>query len=232
MENDDDSPWMHDDDMDYDHHHHQPVASTSAPSAGARHEHRIALQEYDRMAGRYYDEGYRAGITSGKESRLQQGFDQGYAISAPLARQLGHLRGIASTVLALLTTTSGAKYSSPLLDHFASSQEKEGVVSRLREVVSMLGALGQDDVVPVDQEAEQHKKEHDGDTGESLATMERIQMHQLDSMMQRLGQRQGSLPRAKTGLEECKQRLQQVLDACGMGTLPLEVADDSNAMTL
>ncbi|SGY79394.1 BQ5605_C008g05120 [Microbotryum silenes-dioicae] len=225
MDNDDDSPWMQDDDIDF---HHQPGSSTSAPSAHAsRHEDRIAQQEYNKMAARYHDEGYRAGITSGKESSLQQGFDEGYSISAPLARQLGHLRGIATTLLAILTTNSGAKYSSPVLDHFSSAEEKERVVTALRDVVSCLGALSQEDVVPVDQEAEEHKKEHDGDAGENLKTIERNQINQLNAMMQGLGAGQESVPRSKPGLEECKQRLQIVLDACGMGSIPLHFSEGS-----
>lgn len=41
----------------------------------------------------FYDVGYREGITAGKLSTLQAGFDQGFNLSAPLGRARGDLRG-------------------------------------------------------------------------------------------------------------------------------------------
>lgn len=164
--------------------------------------------------------GYRDGITAGKNARLQAGFDQGFALAAPSARELGSLRGIAASLLTLLTTTSASKYSAPILGALDSTEGgKERTVAELREVVTALGKLDETKVLPVDQEAEEHAKSHEGE-GVSLVMHERREMREMEVMLGGLGGSKEEEER-KGGLEECRERLESLLDRCGLvGLLP------------
>ncbi|RXK34698.1 hypothetical protein M231_08050 [Tremella mesenterica] len=59
----------------------------------------LTEREYDRMVARYTDAGYREGITDGKLSTLQQGFDESFELSVPSSRRLGLLRGRTAALL-------------------------------------------------------------------------------------------------------------------------------------
>ncbi|GAW04126.1 protein [Lentinula edodes] len=53
------------------------------------------------MSSEFTTTGYREGITAGKESALQEGFDTGFAtIGTPIGREVGMLRGMVSALLA------------------------------------------------------------------------------------------------------------------------------------
>lgn len=88
--------------------------------------------------------GYREGITSGKESALQEGFDDGFArIGAPLGRELGLLRGVASALLSFLV---------PIAD--------SNMVNEVKDISAKLANVRLTDIAPRDLEAEQHAREH------------------------------------------------------------------------
>ncbi|BGP15066.1 hypothetical protein JCM10213_002790 [Rhodosporidiobolus nylandii] len=201
----DDSPWMSDDEVD----------ASPATAAASVAPDRISQAEWDKLANRYNDAGYRDGITAGKNARLQNGFDQGFALASPYARELGALRGIAASLLALLTTTGGsAKYAGPVVAVLDArgTGAKEQVVAELREVVNALGKLDANKVLPPDEEAEQHAREHE-DEGLSEVMRQRKEMREMEELMGGLG---GAKTEQGSGVEECRRRLAEVLKVVGL----------------
>ena len=136
--------------------------------------------------------GYREGITAGKESTVQAGFDAGYAqVGVPLGRQIGLLRG---TALALMT----------FIDSPQPSQPTETFTEALREIRAISAQLSDirfSDIVPRDLEAEAHAREHLADGESDLPVIEldenglvqdgeaieRRKMEQLEDMMSSVG---------------------------------------------
>lgn len=120
--------------------------------------------------------GYREGITAGKESALQSGFDAGFAeIGVPLGREIGLLRGIASAISALLSSD-------------VEIENKEAMITNVREIQSQLSEVRFSDIVPRDLEAEEHAKEHlaaegDDDIIEDEDLVEKRRMERLEDMM-------------------------------------------------
>jgi len=88
--------------------------------------------------------GYREGVTAGKTSALQEGFDAGFAESGvPLGRQVGHARGMA-TALAGLPSFKERETVEKLLDELNSvrlSDIGEELGGRLAGVVQQAEAL-------------------------------------------------------------------------------------------
>lgn len=91
--------------------------------------------------------GYREGITAGKESALQDGFDDGFAsVGAPLGRQVGTLRGKANAALALCLRL-----------------EVHALEEELRDIVQALSRIRLSALAPPDMQAIEHAKEHESD---------------------------------------------------------------------
>ncbi|GAA5955144.1 hypothetical protein JCM3765_003207 [Sporobolomyces pararoseus] len=198
-------PWMDEDE-----------AAASTATAGASSSTQISEQEWDKLSSRFSDAGYRDGITAGKNSKLQTGFDQGFAIAAPFARELGSLRGIAASLLSLLTTASGAKHASTLLESLEQSSvggsvSKDSLVTELREIVNALGKLDANKILPIDKEAEEHAKSHE-DEGISQHMKDRKEMREMEDMLSGIGGK--ATP--SSGVEECRKRLEGVLAVFGM----------------
>lgn len=92
--------------------------------------------------------GYREGITAGKESALQQGFDDGFAhTGAPLGRELGILRGLCSALIALLSRPQ-------------PTDAAQVALAEARDIASQLANVRFSDIVPPDLEAIAHAREH------------------------------------------------------------------------
>ncbi len=130
-----------------------------------------------------FQAGYREGITAGKESALQGGFDEGFAqTGAPLGRQLGLFRGFASALLSYLSNMPD-----PLPQHEALMQET-------RVISAALGNIRFSDIVPPDLEAEAHAREHletannddDGDLVPNEELQEKRDMEGLEDSMTRM----------------------------------------------
>ena len=91
--------------------------------------------------------GYRDGITAGKESALQEGFDAGFAqTGAPLGRELGLLRGLASALLhhhhlSLAQQQQQQQHEEPT--HTVSESH-----SAVRKIVDALAAVRFADIAP------------------------------------------------------------------------------------
>ncbi|KAL5518549.1 hypothetical protein ACEPAH_231 [Sanghuangporus vaninii] len=153
-------------------------------------------REWTRMSNEFVNAGYREGITAGKESALQGGFDTGFAnTGAPIGREVGNLRGLAAGALSLLESTR------PLV---SERGDKEQLLSETREIVNGLAHLQLMDLVPPDEEALAHAKEHaESDGGESLVLAVSSETRQ----------------KALSDLSSLRQRLERLLEALGLQSL-------------
>lgn len=134
--------------------------------------------------------GYREGITAGKLSTLQEGFDEGFNLAAPVGRTRGILRGQANAAHFYLSEykskrgggkrrvgpgpgrtqdSAGAVSPASHLD----DEEKENTSREARAILRDLDALDVDVLLEPDWEAKQHEAEHRGDAGGSGATLGR-----------------------------------------------------------
>jgi hypothetical protein len=123
--------------------------------------------------------GYREGITAGKESALQEGFDTGFAnVGAPLGRDIGFLRGMSSALVAFLNSSA------------CQHVEKESLLAEARAVAASLAVVRFTDVVPRDLEAEEHAREHLADSDDPMDENEELsdkrKMEGLEDMLSRL----------------------------------------------
>ncbi|EMD39996.1 hypothetical protein CERSUDRAFT_112239 [Gelatoporia subvermispora B] len=144
-----------------------------------------ALQdsEWSKLSSDFTNAGYREGITAGKESALQEGFDDGFAtVGAPLGRELGLLRGMASALLSFLSRPANS--------------EKQIALEEARDIVAQLGDVRFSDIVPPDLEAERHAREHleaereaddDADLEMNEELKEKRAVETLEDMMKRMG---------------------------------------------
>ncbi|KDN52144.1 hypothetical protein K437DRAFT_293223 [Tilletiaria anomala UBC 951] len=72
------------------------LSTSEDPHSTERPFHAIGMEERDsrKLMATFEDTGYREGITAGKLSTLQEGFDEAFAdIGVPLGRRLGSLKG-------------------------------------------------------------------------------------------------------------------------------------------
>ncbi|KAL5534661.1 hypothetical protein ACEPAG_1125 [Sanghuangporus baumii] len=153
-------------------------------------------REWTRMSNEFVNAGYREGITAGKESALQGGFDTGFAnTGAPIGREVGNLRGLAAGALSLLES------SRPLV---SERGDKEQLLSDIREIVNGLARLQFTDLAPLDEEALAHAKEHaESNGGESSLSASSSETRQ----------------KALSDLSSLRQRLDRLLEALGLQSL-------------
>ena len=174
--------------------------------------------------------GYREGITAGKESALQAGFDAGYAqVGVPLGREIGLLRG---TALALTTFIDSQQPPQPV-------EIQNEVMKEIRAISAQLSCIRFSDIVPRDLEAEAHAREHlaesEGDLPvhgldenglvEDEEAMEKRKIEQLEDMMSSFGTNPGpssNLPRP--GPEEVKAIRKRLLDVARVLGLELDLS--------
>ncbi|WVN89504.1 uncharacterized protein L203_104729 [Cryptococcus depauperatus CBS 7841] len=154
----------------------------------------LVNQEYVRLATKYTDAGYREGITDGKLSTLQQGFDESFAQSVPLSRTIGCIRGRAAALLAFLT----------LYPPSSASVEDE-----LRDLISDMSAVRRDQVLPEDEERVQHEREDH--LAFELDTNHYREMENLDKALDTLGKEADEeVKKDLKVLEELQKRLQDL----------------------
>ncbi|KAI0000296.1 hypothetical protein BJV77DRAFT_1063742 [Russula vinacea] len=127
---DDESPW------------------DDTPSAGTTH----VDAEWTKISSSFQNAGYREGITAGKDGALQEGFDAGFAqTGAPLGRELGLLRGLASALIHHHHYLSQAQQQ----QQQQQQQEEPGPPSAAQEIFDALAAVRFADITP------QHSKRQD-----------------------------------------------------------------------
>ncbi|KAG8955867.1 hypothetical protein FRC04_006314 [Tulasnella sp. 424] len=118
---------------------------------------KLADREWNRLQEGFMNDGYREGITAGKEGALQEGFDDGFASDGvPLGQRVGTLRGIAAGLQAFVTTglPGAASISAP-------QSGQPSVEAEVRAIVAGLAGLEIGDLMPPDLLAEQHNLEHE-----------------------------------------------------------------------
>jgi hypothetical protein len=161
-----------------------------------------------------FQTGYREGITAGKESALQEGFDDGFAhVGAPLGHELGVLRGIASALLSFLPMNSSHR------------PEQEAMIIEARDIASQLANIRFVDIAPRDLEAEEHARQHmetdDSELEMDEEVAEKRKMEELEDMLAQLtagtntGQNRSGRPTAED-TRLLKARLQVLTQALGL----------------
>lgn len=117
---------------------------------GADPQTTVADREWNKLSTDFMNAGYREGITAGKESALQEGFDDGFAsVGAPLGRQVGTLRGTANAALALCLRRQ--------------SQSDHALEDELRDIGRCLSNAKLSSLAPPDMQAIEHAKTHESD---------------------------------------------------------------------
>ena len=169
--------------------------------------------------------GYREGISAGRLSTMQNGFDQGYAVGAPLGRQIGELRGVAASLLAYLTssTSTGKSAAATITSpNIVDDTARKEVIEKMRDLIRRLGKLRLKDLAPRDHEAEQHAIDH----GEEIQVPQDLQdkrdMEALEDSMNGLGA--SATKQQASGLEElqaCRVQLRELLNAVGLQALQI-----------
>nr|GAT60450.1 predicted protein [Mycena chlorophos] len=136
--------------------------------------------EWSKIASEFTNAGYREGITAGKESALQEGFDAGFAqVGVPLGREIGHLRGAVSAIVAFLQSPH------------CQRDDKTALLAEARSIAVSLADIRFSDIAPRDLEAEAHAREHlalDDDEGvdENPELKEKREMEALEDMLGKL----------------------------------------------
>ncbi|KAI6005375.1 hypothetical protein EDC04DRAFT_1009729 [Pisolithus marmoratus] len=128
------------------------------------------------LSTRFTNSGYRQGIIAGKEAALQQGFDLGFAnTGAPIGRELGTLRGIASALVSFLSSINATRAE----------------LDEARDIAASLSRIRFNDIAPPDIEAEQHAREHlhEDDPGlvQTEALSQKREMEILEDMLSHMG---------------------------------------------
>jgi len=159
-----------------------------------------AAREWARISESFVNDGYREGITAGKEGALQEGFDDGFArIGVPLGQKVGTLRGIASGLAAFLRNST-----------------QTDVVQEVRAIAQGLDRIQLADIAPPDLEAEEHNRLHGAEDTE-VRDPEVDEMDDISSAFQGLGTKDTAKRRdqrraeASAELQSLERRLSTVL---------------------
>ncbi|WVR04608.1 hypothetical protein IAU60_001618 [Kwoniella sp. DSM 27419] len=162
----------------------------------------LVNQEYTRLSNKFSDAGYREGITDGKLSTLQQGFDQGFAQSVPLSRRVGMVRGRAAALLAVITTGPAPKPS-----HASADLE-----DTTRTIIRRLGVLRRDEVLAEDQERIEHERdEHPEGEGFELEPTDQRDMEGLEKSLGLMGGKgDGAVEDGEVVLARLEAELQEI----------------------
>ncbi|UZJ55113.1 hypothetical protein CBS101457_004433 [Exobasidium rhododendri] len=113
-----------------------------------RNDYAMATRDTSKVQSKLFDEGYRVGITTGKEAMIQPGFDTGYnEKGAPVGKKYGVLMGTIGAMEFYLNKNEDATKS--LQDVLSLKAEVEG--------------LKMHDMIERDWEALEHEREHGAD---------------------------------------------------------------------
>ncbi|KAJ3711844.1 hypothetical protein DFJ43DRAFT_86769 [Lentinula guzmanii] len=167
--------------------------------------------EWTKLSTEFTTTGYREGITAGKESALQQGFDVGFAtVGAPIGREVGILRGMISALLASISLNG------------ENIPGGEFTLIEARSIASQLSNIRFSEIAPRDLEAEAHTREHlemdEDDTGiqENDEFLHKRRMEGLEDMLAELssGVSSHSSEQHKPTLEDVHMLKQRTLSLC------------------
>ncbi|CEH12538.1 Predicted oxidoreductase [Ceraceosorus bombacis] len=147
--------------------------SSRQPQAKADQALSMGQRDRDRIGAKFYDAGYREGITAGKESAIQSGFDEAFEqVGAPVGRRVGRLRGRTATLLQFLSNLSAEdqRMSSNAPSSKERSAQTQQLQTRLRVLISELSRLKLAQLAEPDYEALEHEGEHALGDGEHQAS--------------------------------------------------------------
>ncbi|OWZ33002.1 hypothetical protein C356_05559 [Cryptococcus neoformans c45] len=170
----------------------------NAPQQGGSRDP-LVEQEYTRIASKYSDAGYREGITDGKLSTLQQGFDEAFAQSVSLSRRMGALRGRAAALLAFAkaSSSSSSPTSVPILNSISHSQQ--ALLDDLHDYIKQLSSIRRSEVLPEDLERIAHEREDHAAASAStsngvfeLDTTDEREMESLEKSLEMFGSASGT----------------------------------------
>ncbi|KAJ1024399.1 hypothetical protein NDA18_004566 [Ustilago nuda] len=176
----------------------------------------MAERDSAKVEAQFHDTGYREGITAGKLSTLQQGFNTGFnEVGALLGRQLGQLRGQVAALLFLTSTlfpdststfagntcrarrvamSPSSGFVLPLLKHPQLEQARR----ELEELAKELDAVTLEKIAEPDYEALEHEREHaaedggdGGGEGEGVKRQTEEERRERVAVLQRLEERNG-----------------------------------------
>ncbi|KAJ1043128.1 hypothetical protein NDA10_007571 [Ustilago hordei] len=176
----------------------------------------MAERDSAKVEAQFHDTGYREGITAGKLSTLQQGFNTGFnEVGALLGRQLGQLRGQVAALLFLTSTlipdsistststfagntcrarrvamSPSAGFVLPLLKHPQLEQARR----ELEELAKELDGVTLEKIAEPDYEALEHEREHaaedgGGGGGEAVKRQTEEERRERVAVLQRLEER-------------------------------------------
>ena len=163
--------------------------------------------------------GYREGITAGKESALQEGFDAGFSqVGAPLGRDLGILRGIASALISFLSSPSAQGSSS---------------LAEARDIAAGLAKVRLSDIAPPDLEAKAHAKEHldsldHGRDAGGVVDMpeelvEKKKIEELEDMLEGMNASAGAGNLARPTVEDVRVLKERLYALCSSMAISLQI---------
>ncbi|KAF9074644.1 hypothetical protein BDP27DRAFT_143595 [Rhodocollybia butyracea] len=173
--------------------------------------------EWSKISSEFTTSGYREGITAGKESALQEGFDSGFAdVGTPIGREVGMLRGTIAAIIAFLSSN-------------LYSDKQESLLAEAQAIGSQLSKIRFSDIAPRDLEAEAHAREHlEMDSDEKMEENEELtakrNMEGLEDMLARLSADSvaGSGER-KLGMEDVKELKWMTGELCKRMGLKVQV---------
>ena len=172
--------------------------------------------------------GYREGITAGKENALQEGFDQGFAMSGvPIGRELGLIRGIVSAILSSIDGSSGPVVTVPpestTTTTTTTTTTGDQIMTEIQEINARLSRIRFCDIIPPDLEAEEHARLHmeeDGDELDVVGRQEGRELERLENLIEQMntdseGVKEKGRPMGED-VEVLKIRLDQLAARLGM----------------
>ncbi|KAG8998423.1 hypothetical protein FRB94_006891 [Tulasnella sp. JGI-2019a] len=156
-------------------------------------------RDWERMSEAFTNDGYREGITAGKEGALQEGFDDGFAtVGVPLGRHIGILRGYTAGLLAFLRDGQGHAINPEF-----NADEKLKLVAEAQSINQELGRIKMADITPPDIQAEEHMKTHGG----TLNSIDAISSEQSsDDPMDAISSAFGSLGTVDSAAQRARRR--------------------------
>ncbi|TDL17704.1 hypothetical protein BD410DRAFT_729499 [Rickenella mellea] len=177
-----------------------------------------SAREWSRLSEHFVNAGYREGITAGKESTLQEGFDSGFStVGAPLGREVGMLRGATAGLSSFLRSSRQVA----LEEH-----ERQAVILEVLDIENQLHRIQFSDIEPRDLEAEEHAQLHrqtgEEDTDVGAEIREEMDIEKLQKSFKNLSTSSDShTPQAKLSREELTALTERVHKALATADIDL-----------
>ncbi|KAG8862442.1 hypothetical protein FRB96_001513 [Tulasnella sp. 330] len=190
---------------------------------------RNAERDWERMSESFINDGYREGITAGKEEALQEGFDDGFtSVGVPLGRQIGTLRGYTAGLLAFLEDSQPQAHANPNRNSnvVLDADDRSKLIAEARSINQELAKVRMEDIAPPDAQAEEHMKVHaareESNAGASAEQPSEDPMDAISSAFGSLGTMDSPAQRARRrqealdGVQALATRISRVFNILGI----------------